>query len=389
MPPTRDWRCCRKEKIDALLTETSQAVGGLGPALQRLVDSTANLAAGFQDNLPQVNDIIANSAPILDSQVRSGDAIEQWSRNLNVFAAQAAEQDAALRSGLQQAPPTLDQLTAVFGGVRDSLPQTLANLAVVIDMLKRYNKGVEQLLVILPQGASMAQAGTIFEGLGQLPLALLDQPAAALLDRVPAGVGVAIAGRHQHAAAAEGHLLQDPKGLPGQRGSRRAQLSLRRCPWQARGDAAGVPQQRAVRAAGHQPLVRRPEPGPVLPGAGRALRPGCQSRPWGDSGADGQQRCQPDACGSVAAAVRIVAGADQRPAEPARPGHRRNAADNSPTRARTLRHQGPLGPPRSTARPAARWSDRTASGTTSAIRATQETTDGRRCWHPPAEPHRC
>ena len=64
-----------KEKIDSLLTETSAAVGGLGPALQRLVDSTTNIAQGFKDNLPQVNDIIAHSTPILDSQVNSGDKI--------------------------------------------------------------------------------------------------------------------------------------------------------------------------------------------------------------------------------------------------------------------------------------------------------------------------
>jgi phospholipid/cholesterol/gamma-HCH transport system substrate-binding protein len=176
-----------KEKIDSLLTETSQAVGGLGPALQRLVDSTTNVAQGFKDNLPQVNDIIANSAPILDSQVQSGDNIEQWSRNLDVIASQTAEQDAALRSGLEQAAPTLDQLNTVFSGVRDSLPQTLANLAIVIDMLKRYNKGLEQTLVILPQGAAVAQAGTLFEDLGQLPLALsINQPPPCLTGFLPA-----------------------------------------------------------------------------------------------------------------------------------------------------------------------------------------------------------
>ena len=176
-----------KEKIDALLTETSNAVGGLGPALQRLVDSTTNVAQGFKDNLPQVNDIIANAAPILDSQVQSGDNIEQWSRNLNVIAAQTAEQDAALRSGLEQAAPTLDQLNTVFSGVRDSLPQTLANLAIVIDMLKRYNKGLEQTLVILPQGAAASQAGTLFEDLGQLPLALsINQPPPCLTGFLPA-----------------------------------------------------------------------------------------------------------------------------------------------------------------------------------------------------------
>ena len=176
-----------KEKIDSLLTETANAVGGLGPALQRLVDSTTNLAQGFKDDLPAVNDIIAHSPPILDSQVQSGDAIEQWARNLNTLAAQSAEQDAALRSALQDAPPTLDQVSAVFSGVRDSLPQTLANLSVVIDMLKRYNKGLEQTLVILPQGAAVAQAGTLFEDVGQLPLALsINQPPPCLTGFLPA-----------------------------------------------------------------------------------------------------------------------------------------------------------------------------------------------------------
>jgi virulence factor Mce-like protein len=290
-----------KEKIDSLLTETSQAVGGLGPALQRLVDSTTNIAQGFKDNLPQVNDIIAHSTPILDSQVNSGDNIERWARNLNIIAAQSAEQDAALRSGLEQAAPTLDQTAELFSGVRDSLPQTLANLSVVIDMLKRYHKGLEQTLVILPHGT-------------------VDQPAAAVSDRFPAGLGMAITRRHQHGAAAHRHLLQDSKGLPGQRGSRRPQLSLRGYPGQAGGHAEGVPQQRAVCAAGHQPLVRRSEPDLVLPRARSALRPGCQSRAGRHSGADGQQRAQ-SATGEPTAAAGQSVGTDQRSAEPAWPGH--------------------------------------------------------------------
>ena len=176
-----------KEKIDSLLTETSKAVGGLGPALQRLVDGTTNLAQGFQENLPQVNDIIANSAPILDSQVRSGDAIEQWSRNLNTLAAQSAAEDQALRSGLQQAAPTLDAVNVVFSDVRESLPQTLANLEIVIDLLKRYHKGLEQTLVMWPQGATVGQAGTIFEGEGLLHFALsINQPPPCFTGFLPA-----------------------------------------------------------------------------------------------------------------------------------------------------------------------------------------------------------
>ena len=162
-----------KEKIDTLLSEAAQSVGGLGPALQRLVDSTTAIASDFRDNLDPVNNIINHSAPILDSQVNSRDAISRWSANLNVIGAQAAEQDAALRSGIEQAAPTADQLNSVFSGVQDSLPQTLANLEIVIDMLKRYHKGVEQALVLLPQGGSIAQTATsIYPGEGLLHLAL-------------------------------------------------------------------------------------------------------------------------------------------------------------------------------------------------------------------------
>jgi phospholipid/cholesterol/gamma-HCH transport system substrate-binding protein len=177
-----------KEKIASLLDETSMAVGGLGPSLQRLVDSTQAIAHDFKDNLDPVNDIIAHSAPILDSQVNSGDAIERWAANLNIIGAQAAQQDAALRSGLQQAAPTLDAVTNVFSNVRDSLPQTLANLEIVIDMLKRYHKGVEQGLVLLPQGASIAETATaIYPGEGLLHLGVaINQPAPCMTGFLPA-----------------------------------------------------------------------------------------------------------------------------------------------------------------------------------------------------------
>ena len=145
-----------KEKISQLLTETAQAVGGLGPALERLVDSTQAIVGDFKTNITDVNDIIQHSGPILDSQANSSSAIERWAHNLNVVGAQAADNDQNLKSLLSQAAPTADQVNSVFSDVRESLPQTLANLEIVFDMLKRYHNGVEQLVVFLPQGAAIA-----------------------------------------------------------------------------------------------------------------------------------------------------------------------------------------------------------------------------------------
>src|SRR6202012_5228932 len=101
---------------------------------------------------------IQTSARILDSQVVSSSAIERWARNLNVLGKQAVQQDSHLKSILTQAAPTADQVNSVFSDVRESLPQTLANTEIIVDMLKRYHPGVEQTLVMLPQLGSIVQA---------------------------------------------------------------------------------------------------------------------------------------------------------------------------------------------------------------------------------------
>jgi phospholipid/cholesterol/gamma-HCH transport system substrate-binding protein len=177
-----------KDKIASLLDETAQAVGGLGPALQRLVDATQAIAGDFKTNIQDVNDIIQNSGPIIDSQVNSGDSIERWSHNLDILAAQSAQNDQHVQSVLTQAAPTADQINTVFNDVRESLPQTLANLEIVLDMLKRYHKGVEQLLVAYPQGAAEGQTVTTpFPGYAALGTSLtINQPPPCLTGFLPA-----------------------------------------------------------------------------------------------------------------------------------------------------------------------------------------------------------
>jgi phospholipid/cholesterol/gamma-HCH transport system substrate-binding protein len=178
-----------KDKVASLLRETSQAVGGLGPSLRRLVDATQAIAHDFRGSLGDIDDIIARSAPVIDSQVNSGDDIARWAANLNMLAAQAAAQDPALRSILADAAPTAEEVNVTFGDVRESLPQTLANLEIVIDMLKRYHNGVEQALVFLPQSGAIAQSVTSqFPGQAALGVGALalNQPPPCMTGFMPA-----------------------------------------------------------------------------------------------------------------------------------------------------------------------------------------------------------
>ena len=176
------------DKIPQLLDETAQSVGGLGPALQRLVDATQAIVGDFKNQITDVNDIIQHSGPVLDSQVNSGSAIERWARNLNTLAAQTAQNDQHVKSILTQAAPTADQVNEVFNDVRDSLPQTLANLEVVFELLKRYHSGLEQVFVFLPQGASIAETSAApFPHQAALDLALsINQPPPCLTGFIPA-----------------------------------------------------------------------------------------------------------------------------------------------------------------------------------------------------------
>ncbi|OBF09555.1 MCE family protein [Mycobacterium sp. 852002-10029_SCH5224772] len=178
-----------KDKVAALLYESSQALGGLGPSLRRLVDATQAIAHDMRGSIDDVDDIIGRSAPIIDSQADSVGTIRRWAANLSTVTGQTAQNDQALRSVLANAPPTAAQVNTTFGDVRESLPQTLANLEVVIDMLKRYHNGVEQALVFLPQSGAIAQSVTA-QSPGQAALGVgaisLNQPPPCLTGFLPA-----------------------------------------------------------------------------------------------------------------------------------------------------------------------------------------------------------
>ncbi|WP_301122538.1 MCE family protein [Mycolicibacterium fortuitum] len=177
-----------KDKIAALLDQSSQAVGGLGPTLHRLVDSTQSLTGELEANAADINDLISKSAPLLNSQAASAEEIRQWIHNLNVVATQTADNDPQLRNILTNAAPTLDTANDVLGGVQASLPQTLANLEIVTGLLLRYRQGVEQVLVLLPQVSSVAQTTTLaFPGEARIDLGLaINQPPPCLTGFLPA-----------------------------------------------------------------------------------------------------------------------------------------------------------------------------------------------------------
>ncbi|MCY0609846.1 hypothetical protein OVV29_30315, partial [Klebsiella pneumoniae] len=101
-----------KDRVASVLHEASEAVGGLGSSLNRLIEATQAIAHDVRGSLEDIDDIIERSAPIIDSQVNSGNEIARWAANLNTLAALTAQTDPAVRSILANAAPTADQVNA-------------------------------------------------------------------------------------------------------------------------------------------------------------------------------------------------------------------------------------------------------------------------------------
>ncbi|WP_068162423.1 MCE family protein [Rhodococcus phenolicus] len=146
------------DKLDDLLDEMYAGVSGAGYDLGSLLDSSSTLAADANSVADRTRTLIEDTVPLLDSQVRSLDAIDVWTRSLAGVTGQLVSDDPQLRTVLRTGPGFAQETAALFDTVDLTLPVMLANLTTVGQLAVTYNAGLEQLLVLLPPAVSMIQA---------------------------------------------------------------------------------------------------------------------------------------------------------------------------------------------------------------------------------------
>ena len=145
------------DNLTTTIDESYTAVGGLGPDLSRLVKGSTQLAIDARANLDALTALIDQSGPVLDSQADTGDAIGQWASNLARFTTGLRTVDRPLSQLLEKGPAT-EKVRQLFERVQPTLPIVLANLVNVGQVAVTYQPGIEQLLVLIPQGVANIQA---------------------------------------------------------------------------------------------------------------------------------------------------------------------------------------------------------------------------------------
>ncbi|CAA0089457.1 Uncharacterised protein [Mycolicibacterium vanbaalenii] len=149
------------DSLRTVVDESYLAFGGLGPELSRIVKGATTLSADARTNLDSITTLIDESQPLLDAQIDTADDIHSWARNLADITGELRDNDQALAGLIDTGGPAAAETTALIDRVAPTVPIILANLVSLSQVAVTYHDGIEQLLVLIPQGVSMAQGGMV------------------------------------------------------------------------------------------------------------------------------------------------------------------------------------------------------------------------------------
>lgn len=149
------------DNLKTTIDEAYLAFGGLGPELSRFIDGSTQLAIDAKQNINELNNVVDNSGPILDTQTDTSDSVQAWASHLATVTGQLKDNDQALRGVLQKGAPAVGEVAALFDRLQPTLPVILANLVAIGDVAVTYQADLEQLLVLLPAGTAIIQAAGV------------------------------------------------------------------------------------------------------------------------------------------------------------------------------------------------------------------------------------
>lgn len=144
--------------LKTVVDEAYVAFGGLGPEISRFITGGAALARDAKVNLAELNNVVDNVAPVLDTQTDTADSVQVWAAHLADVTSSLKKHDGELRGVIQNAPAASEEIRELFDRLQPTLPVVLANLVSIAQVAVTYRADLEQILVLLPTGTSFAQA---------------------------------------------------------------------------------------------------------------------------------------------------------------------------------------------------------------------------------------
>src|ERR1700722_19713455 len=146
------------DNLKTVIDESYTAFGGLGPDISRFVKGGSTLAIDSYDNLPDLLNVVDNSAPVLNTQTDTSDSVQAWAAHLATITGQLRDHDRDVRGVITNGAGGGEAVRQLLDRLQPTVPILAANLASIAPVLVTYHPDLEQLLVLLPQGTADLQA---------------------------------------------------------------------------------------------------------------------------------------------------------------------------------------------------------------------------------------
>jgi virulence factor Mce-like protein len=143
-----------QENLRIVVDELGQAFAGAGDDLGRLIDNGDLLLARAEQSLPQTLQLITDGQTVLETQVDSRSAIQQWAADLRLVTDTLVEMDPTIRSLVINSPNAGAAVEQLVDDAGPGLGSLVRNLDILNQVTIPRLDGVEQMMVTYPDVVS-------------------------------------------------------------------------------------------------------------------------------------------------------------------------------------------------------------------------------------------
>jgi phospholipid/cholesterol/gamma-HCH transport system substrate-binding protein len=139
------------DSLRTVVDELGKAFQGQGENLQTLLDGAGDLTRAADTAAPATNRLIVDGQTVLRTQREEGDALLSFARSARLLAGRLDASDTDLRRLIATAPVAATEISGLLRDLDPSLSVLLANLTTTSELTVTRQRGIEELLVRLPQ----------------------------------------------------------------------------------------------------------------------------------------------------------------------------------------------------------------------------------------------
>ncbi|MCL2542299.1 MAG: MCE family protein [Nocardioidaceae bacterium] len=151
--------------LDTVINQGYLATQGVGDDLRRLLQASQQFHAAADRNFLVSTSLIRNSGRVLRTQEESAGSIRSYSHDLDLLAATLSDSDSDLRTLIEDAPATAQQVSQLIRDVGRPLGILMSNLATTATVFGVDSDGVRDTFVHLPEALSIGWAVSTSRGL--------------------------------------------------------------------------------------------------------------------------------------------------------------------------------------------------------------------------------